>query len=436
VPVEAVPVETVISIRPCFDFLFGRNVCRKQVIVGARGIGKITQITYAAVQKLLSAPRPNCYALALSYIIQQAKDTFGPALETIMHSLPKDRVAYNKSEHTYYFHKNAHDVRKFILLSYENLEFKRGYHPYVILLDEARRLPSTFFSDLYPALLDDGYIYIFGTAQGKSKFKELYDMAETLTGWQTHSLKASDAPEVFAPSFLAERKATMSPDEYSQEYENDWTANVIAESVYNYALRTKTIAHGMIKDEFVCDPSVPVWTAWDIGGDGTAIGFFQIHGPQVTFIDYYENSKIFDMGFYANEILSKQYNYAGHILPFDAFANNVRGPTISTFLSGMGLKCFEAPKLSEEAGIADAIAMLGNCRFNKTKCEALLDHLHQFSYSKDKYGAKTKHTIHDRHSHAADMFRYVAVSRHIWQTKPQTLKIITPKAYNPFEKYR
>jgi hypothetical protein len=84
----------------CFKFLFERDVCRKQVIVGARGIGKTTQITYAAVQKLLNAPYPNCYALALSYIIQQAKDTFGPALEKLMSNLPKGRVTYNKSEHT------------------------------------------------------------------------------------------------------------------------------------------------------------------------------------------------------------------------------------------------------------------------------------------------------------------------------------------------
>jgi hypothetical protein len=66
--------------------------------------------------------------------------------------------------------------------------------------------------------------------------------------------------------------------------------------------------------DFSFDSTKSVWTAWDIGADGTAIGFFQTHEVNATFIDFEEGKSILDIAHYANKT---------HILPWDAFRKDL-----------------------------------------------------------------------------------------------------------------
>jgi hypothetical protein len=73
------------------------------------------------------------------------------------------------------------------------------------------------------------------------------------------------------------------------------------------------------------DPSVPVWTAWDLGfTDSTAIWFAQVVGKEIHIIDYYEAaSGGGDLGHYVRELRSRPYVYARHLLPHDAEAKEL-----------------------------------------------------------------------------------------------------------------
>jgi hypothetical protein len=64
-----------------------------------------------------------------------------------------------------------------------------------------------------------------------------------------------------------------------------------------------------------------------------------------------------------------------------------------------------------------------------------LHHLNHFKY-RESTNSKTRLTRHDEHSHAADMFRYFAVSADIWKdTYANIIRVKMSKAYNPLWKY-
>jgi hypothetical protein len=77
---------------------------------------------------------------------------------------------------------------------------------------------------------------------------------------------------------------------------------------------TQSKENPLSSPDFSFDSTKRVWTSWDIGDDGTAIGFFQVHDANATFIDFEEGKSILDIAHYANK---------NHILPWDAFRQDV-----------------------------------------------------------------------------------------------------------------
>ena len=168
-----------------------------------------------------------------------------------------------------------------------------------------------------------------------------------------------------------------------------------------------------------CSPACPthpaalVWTAWDLGiRDATAIWFAQMVGREIRIIDHYEASGA-DLGHYARELGAKPYAYAGHIVPHDAQAKELgTGKSRLEVLAGLGLKGITlAPMHRIEDGINAVRVVIPRCWFDARKCSRGLDALSLYrAEHDDKHAVLRPHQVHDWTSHAADAFRYLAMT--------------------------
>jgi phage terminase large subunit len=162
-------------------------------------------------------------------------------------------------------------------------------------------------------------------------------------------------------------------------------------------------------------PAAMVWTAWDLGiRDATAIWFAQLVGREIRIIDYYEASGV-DLGHYVREINARSYVYAGHIVPHDAQARELgTGKSRLEVLECLGLRNITlAPLHRLEDGINAVRMFVPKCWFDEQKCQRGLDALKLYrSDWDDKLQVLRPAPVHDWTSHAADAFRYLAMTLH------------------------
>src|SRR5262245_50934463 len=161
------------------------------------------------------------------------------------------------------------------------------------------------------------------------------------------------------------------------------------------------------------DPAALVWTSWDLGiRHATAIWFAQVIGREIRIIDYYEASGV-DLGHYVRELGARPYIYAGHIVPHDAQAKELgTGKSRLEVLESLGLKNISiAPLHRVEDGINAVRVFLPKCWFDANKCARGIDalKLYRAAYD-DKLQALRPQPVHDWTSHAADSFRYLALT--------------------------
>jgi hypothetical protein len=161
------------------------------------------------------------------------------------------------------------------------------------------------------------------------------------------------------------------------------------------------------------EPAAPVWTAWDLGiRDATAIWYAQVVGREIRIIDYYEATGV-DLGHYVRELNVRPYVYAGHIVPHDAQARELgTGKSRLEVLESLGLKNITlAPMHRIEDGINAVRLFVPKCWFDEAKCRRGLDALKLYrSEYDDKLQALRPSPVHDWTSHAADAFRYLAMT--------------------------
>lgn len=404
-----------------------------KVVVAARGSGKTFATLQFVLERILTG-EPNTRALFFASTLKQVKETVSPIMRTLLKDYPTSLYKHNRSDNTYRFFLGKNDVRELILLSYENPESKRGFHPQLIVLDECGLLPFDMFGTVIMPMLTDssGQLIAIGTAKGHNKFYELFQfgLKRDYPAWESYCIKASNC-HWFDSDFLWTQRNNMTAAAYAQEYECDFDANVLVGSVYGEFINRYTLPH--IDDTYEWDPSLPVYTAWDLGwADYTALWFFQVKNDRVTFIDYYEdNGK--DMSFYANFLNKKPYTYRTMILPHDGARGDMRGQPLIDQLSNLGFHCECLQIGLERDGIDEARRLLKTCCFNKTNCAVGLERLKTFKYKIDrKTGLKTNQTVHDESSHGADAFRYAAVSSSIWKNNTASGRIAGVMNYNVF----
>jgi phage terminase large subunit len=172
------------------------------------------------------------------------------------------------------------------------------------------------------------------------------------------------------------------------------------------------------------DRDLPVHSAWDLGvSDSTAIWCFQVNGPELQIVDYYEAS-----GHGAEhycEWLNEQKYRGVDWVPHDARVREWgSGRSRLETLRMLGRKPRIVAAHTLQDGINAARRTIPIVRFDAARCARGIDCLksYQAEWSEELRTFK-KTPLHDWASHGADAFRYLAM---IWREPMVSEEEMTP----------
>ena len=305
-------------------------------------------------------------------------------------------------------YENGGQVR---LYGADNPDALRGIYLDGVVLDEYADMDPRVWSEIIrPALADrEGWAVFIGTPRRRNNFFEMWRRANAEPDWFALMLKASETG-LIPESELKLARRDLSEEQYAQEFECSFEAAIVGS--YYGKLMTAADAERRITG-VPYDPAALVWTAWDLGiRDATAIWFAQVIGREIRIIDYYEASGV-DLGHYVRALANRPYLYAGHVMPHDAQAKELgTGKSRLEVLESLGMKNITlAPMHRIEDGINAVRVFLPKCWFDAQKCARGIDALRLYrSEYDDKLQALRAGPLHDWTSHAADAFRYLALS--------------------------
>lgn len=397
--------------RPQFEAYHDRKE-RFAKIVAHRRFGKtvgcVNELIKAALTNSRPFPVPRYSYIAPTYT--QAKDVAWAYLKFYSSTIPG--IEARESDLTIIY-PNGSQVK---LYGADNYERMRGIYNDGIIIDEPAQIdPRAWPEVILPTLADrGGWATFIGTPKGRDWFYRIdrTESGELREDWFRLVLKASETG-VLPPGELELQRSNQSEAQFNQEYECSFEAAIIGAYYGKQMADLQATADRIAGVPY--DPAARVYTAWDLGyRDATAIWFVQVIGREIHVIDYYERMGS-DIGVDVKAVLDKPYNYERHIFPHDAWATQKQtGKTTIEFIEPLGIKTQDverAPDHRVEDGITNAVAFLPRCWFDQKKCargiEALT--LYRAEYDDKREVIKTK-PLHDWTSHAADAFRYLAMT--------------------------
>ena len=366
---------------------------------------------------------PRCAYIAPTY--RQAKAVAWDYLKQFAGKIPM--VRFHETE----LRCDLPNGSRIQLLGAENPDSLRGIYLDMACLDEMADMPESLFPEIIrPALSDrKGKALFIGTPRGHNAFYELYTAAEQQDDWYTAIHKASETGILDAEELEA-AKAMMSADQFEQEFECSWVANVPG-AVFGKELQ-EAQEKGRISS-VPYDPTVKVDTWWDLGvGDSTVVWFTQSVGRAVHVIDFYENRGE-GLPHYARMLQDKDYLYGTHNAPHDIEVREMgSGKSRREVAWDLGINFRVVAKLPVEDGLHAAQMLIPRCWFDKTNCAPGLEALRQYHRAyNERLRTFRSSPVHDWSSHAADAFRYLAVgikTSQAWERAPQK---IADSQYNP-----
>tara|TARA_B100000700_G_C15016821_1_gene843708 strand:- start:182 stop:1477 length:1296 start_codon:yes stop_codon:yes gene_type:complete len=322
------------------------------------------------------------------------------------------------------------------LFGAENPDAARGQYFDFVVCDEYAQMDSRMFAEIIrPAISDRlGSCLFIGTPQGMgNNFYDLFEEAKSLPEWFTCTFKASETGLV-PKEELESAKKLMTEDQYEQEFECSWTAN-ISGSVYGKIIE-------QMEDEkrisnFPYDPGYPVDVYFDLGiSDQTVILFTQQIGRALFVIDCYSNNNQ-SLDHYADYIRKTNYNIRNYIFPHDIEQRELStGHSRKEYAFSMGMRPLKVcPKLPIEDGIHAGQILLAKSFIDRSSCKPFLDAMkwyHRKWLDKQRVFSKP---VHDFSSHYADAWRTTAVAiRELDMNENRRLeKFADGTNYNPLE---
>ena len=318
------------------------------------------------------------------------------------------------------------------LLGSESPDGLRGIYLDGCVMDEVSDMPENVFPEvLRPALSDrKGFCIFVGTPKGHNAFYDYYEQSTANDDWLSAVYKASETGLLDQDELDAARQM-MTHDQYMQEFECSWNANVPG-AIYGKELEKCTEEGRVTKVPY--DPSAKVDTWWDLGvGDSTSVIFTQTIGRAVHVIDYYENRNQ-GLPHYCQILNQRNYLYGTHNAPHDIEVRELgSGKSRREVAWDLGLNFRVVPKLPIEDGIHAAQMLVPRLWFDREKCKQLLECLRQYHRAyNDKTRSFRANPVHDWSSHAADAFRYLAVGLReggVHERPPQQMAVME---YDPF----
>lgn len=361
----------------------------------------VNQLIKGAVECKLERPR-------FGYIAPTYKQAKAVAWDYLKHYTSViPGISYNEAELRADFPWGAR-VR---LYGAENAdESIRGQYFDGCVLDEFGLMQGRVWSEVVrPALSDrQGWAMFIGTPNGKNAFWEMRNLAAKTEKWYLGEFPAS-LTNVLPESELKDAQSMMTADEYAQEFLCSFEASVRG-AIFAQELQAAREQKRIQRLPY--DPILPVHTAWDLGvKDSTAIWFYQQQMAEVRLIDYYEASGE-GLQHYAQVLDKRGYKYGNHFGPHDINVREIgSGKSRIEVARELGIKFDVAPNLPLHDGLNAARMLLPRCYFDQDKCakglEALQNYRKDFNKRLDEFKDVP---VHDWASHAADAFRYLAIS--------------------------
>jgi hypothetical protein len=395
------------------------------VVVLHRRAGKTVMAINHLLREAVLNPNtnPRCAYIAPTY--RQAKAVAWDYLKQFAGNIPM--VRFHETE----LRCDLPNGARIQLLGAENPDSLRGIYLDMACLDEMADMPESLFPEVIrPALSDrKGKALFIGTPRGHNAFYELYTAAEGQDDWYTAIHKASETG-ILDDEELDAARSMMSEDQFQQEFECSWVANVPG-AVFGKELQAAQETGRISSVPY--DPTCKVDTWWDLGvGDSTCVWFTQNVGRAVHVIDFYENRGE-GLPHYARMLQEKDYLYGTHNAPHDIEVRELgSGKSRREVAWDLGINFRVVPKLPLEDGIHAAQMLIPRCWFDKTNCGPGLEALRHYHRAYNERLRSFRSTpVHDWSSHAADAFRYLAVGikeTQTWQRAPQK---IADSAYNP-----
>ncbi len=400
---------------------------RWSVVVCHRRFGKTVMAINHLLRDAILCDKANPRYAYIAPTYRQAKAVSWDYLKQFAGSIPM--VRFHETE----LRCDLPNGARIQLLGSENPDSLRGIYLDGVCLDEMADMPESLFPEVIrPALSDrKGWALFIGTPRGHNSFFELYSAAESQEDWHTALYKASET-DILDEEELDAARAMMSSDQYSQEYECSWVANVPG-AVYGAELQDLHESGRITSVPY--DPSVKVDTFFDLGvGDSTSIWFVQQIGQAVHVIDFYENRGE-GLPHYVKVLQEKGYVYGEHNAPHDIEVRELStGKSRRETAYDLGINFRVVPKLPLEDGIHAAKMLLPRCWFDKDLCKPGLEALRHYHRAYNERLRSFRNTpVHDWSSHAADSWRYCAVglrkNRGMGHKPPQQKAL---NNYNPF----
>lgn len=313
-----------------------------------------------------------------------------------------------------------------------------GANPVGVVFSEWSLCDPNSWAYIRPILAENGgWSWFIYTPRGKNHAYTMQKMAEKNPNWYADTLTVTDTNAI-AQETLDEEEDEMDESDFLQEYYCSFDA-ALKGTFYSKQFKDidKTKRITVVKH----DPSIPVYTAWDLGlSDDTAIWFYQVVFGEIHVIDYYCASGE-NIDHYAEQVTGRKikydeageatglseefaedaehrakYNYThgSHGLPHDAKAKTLasNGKSVQEQLA----KHLEwgniriVAKLSIQDGIQAARMVLKSCWFDEERTEVGVNCLRSYQREYDEKAKIFKKVpLHNWASHGADAFRYLAV---------------------------
>lgn len=398
--------------RPQFEPYHNRTERFAKVVAHRRfgkTVGTINDTIRAATSNTRQYPPPRYSYVAPTYT--QAKDVAWGYLKHF--SAPIPGIKTSESE-LWVEYPGGSRIRLYGADNYDRL---RGLYNDGVVIDEPAQMDPRAWPEVIRPTLSDyhGWATFIGTPAGRDWFYKIDrdDAGGELPEWFRLTLKASET-QIIGAEELQSLKTGLSEEQFAQEFECSFDAAVIG-AYYGKLMQQAQDDKRITGVPY--EPTSQVWTAWDLGiRDATAIWFAQTVGKEIRIIDYYESSGA-DLAHYVGQIRDRKYGYAGHIVPHDAQAKELgTGKSRLEVLESLGLNNITvAPMHRVEDGINGVRVFIPKCWFDEKKCARGIDamKLYRAEYD-DKLQALKPRPVHDWTSHAADAFRYLAMTLDNW----------------------
>ena len=398
------------------------------VIVCHRRMGKTVMAINHLLRSAILCEKPNPRYAYIAPTYRQAKAVAWDYLKQFAEKIPTAK--FHETE----LRCDLPNGSRISLLGAENPDSLRGIYLDGCFMDEVADMPESVFPEIIrPALSDrKGFCYFVGTPRGQNAFYEMYENGVHRKDWYTAIHKSSETG-IIDDEELQSAKETMTADQFAQEYECSWVANVPG-SIYGKEVQAA------LEEKRICnvpyDPSSRVDTFWDLGiGDSTAIIFTQSVGRAVHVIDCYENRNE-GLPHYIDVLQRKQYLYGSHFAPHDIEVRELStGKSRREVAYSLGINFRVVPKLPVEDGIHAGQMLIPRTYFDNEKAKGLLDALRQYHRAYNERTRSFRNSpVHDWSSHFADAWRYasIGIKEAVADTRPPQL--MAQNEYNPFER--